>query len=126
VHGDDGYPYTVPLDFVYEDGCMYFHGAKSGHKLDAIRRDDKVSFCVLSEGVKEENDWWYHFNSVVVFGRIRRVTDKDAMVTALRKLGAKYFPSDYDTEGDIARSFARVAVLELSVEHMTGKNVQEK
>lgn len=126
VLGDDGYPYTVPLDFVYDNDKIYFHSAVEGHKLDAIQACDKCSFCVLDEGVREEDDWWYHFNSVVVFGRIRRVTDKDAIVTALRKLGAKYFPSDYDTEGDIARSFARVAVLELSVEHMTGKNVQEK
>ena len=51
VHGDDDYPYTVPMDFVYEDGCLYFHAAKSGHKLDAVRRNDKVSFCVLSDGV---------------------------------------------------------------------------
>ena len=70
VSGDDGYPYGVPMDFVYEDGKIIFHCAKSGHKLDAVRRSDKVSFCVLSEGVREENDWWYHFTSVILFGRI--------------------------------------------------------
>ncbi|MBO7673473.1 MAG: pyridoxamine 5'-phosphate oxidase family protein [Atopobiaceae bacterium] len=126
VLGDDGYPYTVPMDFVYDQGRIYFHSAVEGHKLDAIQACDKCSFCVLDEGVREEDDWWYHFNSVIVFGRIRRMTDKGDMVAALRKIGAKYFPSDYDTEGDIARSFAHVAVLELTIEHMTGKHVREK
>ena len=126
VLGDDGYPYTVPLDFVYDQGRIYFHSAAEGHKIDAIEACDKASFCVLDEGVREEDDWWYHFNSVVAFGRIRRIADKDAMLSALRKLGNKYFPADYDTEADIARSFARVAVLELTIEHMTGKHVREK
>ena len=126
VLGDDGYPYTVPLNFVYSDGKLYFHSAVSGHKLDAIAACDKCSFCVLDEGVQQEDDWWYHFNSVVAFGRIRRLEDEKAIVAALRKLGNKYFPQDYDTEGDIARNLKRVAVLELTIEHLTGKHVQEK
>ena len=57
VQGDDGYPYAMPMDFVYEDGRIWFHGAKAGHRIDAVRRCGKVSFCVLGEGVQEENDW---------------------------------------------------------------------
>ena len=125
VHGDDGYPYTVPLDFVYEDGCMYFHGAKSGHKLDAIRRDDKVSFCVLSEGVKEENDWWYHFTSVICFGRMSEVTEQEEAFRCLRLLGRKYMPTVEMVEEDMEKNAARAAVLKLTVEHMTGKHVKE-
>lgn len=125
VHGDDGYPYTVPLDFVYEDGCMYFHGAKSGHKLDAIRRDDKVSFCVLSEGVKEENDWWYHFTSVICFGRMSEVTEQEEAYRCLRLLGRKYMPTVEMVEEDMEKNAARAAVLKLTVEHMTGKHVKE-
>lgn len=126
VLGDEGYPYTVPLNFVYDGGKIYFHSARAGHKIDAIAACDKVSFCVLDEGVREEDDWWYHFNSVVVFGRIRRLEDESAIRDALYKLGAKYFPADYDTEADVARNFARVAMLELSIDHMSGKHVQEK
>ena len=125
VHGDDGYPYTVPLDFVYEDGCMYFHGAKSGHKLDAIRRDDKVSFCVLSEGVKEENDWWYHFTSVICFGRMSEITEQEEAYRCLRLLGRKYMPTVEMVEEDMEKNAARAAVLKLTVEHMTGKHVKE-
>ena len=126
VLGDGGYPYTVPLDFVYEDGRIYFHSAVTGHKLDAIKASDKCSFCVLDEGEQEPGEWWYYFNSVIAFGRIRRVTDETTMLHALRKLGNKYFPTAEEVEADIARSFSRMAVLELTIEHLCGKHVQEK
>ncbi len=126
VLGDFGYPYTVPLDFVYEEGKIYFHCAKEGHKLDAIRSCDKASFCVLSEGEKEPNDWWYHFDSVISFGRIRIVDDPALADAKLRTLGAKYFPEGYDLEADMVKNAPRAEVLELTIEHMTGKRVREK
>ena len=126
VLGDGGYPYGVPLDYLYEDGKFYFHCATTGHKLDAIAACDKANFCVIDEGRKEEGDWWWHFNSVIAFGRIRRVEDADEIVSLLRKIGDKYFPADYDIEADIERNLRRVAILELSVEHLTGKHVREK
>lgn len=45
--GDEDYPYAVPISYVYEDSKLYFHGAKSGHKIDAIQRQEKASFCVI-------------------------------------------------------------------------------
>ncbi len=124
VLGDDDYPYTVPINFVYAEGHIYFHCAKSGHKLDAIRKHDKVSFCVLSEGVQEENDWWYHFVSVVVFGRISEVTDEKQHDEYLRLLGRKYFPTEAHLEKEM-RAAPQALVLDLRIEHMTGKRVRE-
>ena len=126
VIGHGGYPYTVPLDFLYHDGHIYFHCAKEGHKLDAIRQCGKVSFCVLSQGTKEPDSWWYHFQSVVCFGRICEVRDAARADALLRMLGQKYFPLDYDMESDMARNAPRALVLELHIEHITGKNVREK
>ena len=126
VLGDGGYPYTVPLDFVYDNGKIYFHCAKEGHKLDAIRACDKVSFCVLSEGVKEPDSWWYHFESVVCFGRIHIVEEPARKNAFLRLLGAKYFPQSYDIDADMAQDAPNAFVLELQIEHMSGKRVREK
>lgn len=126
VLGDEGYPYAVPLNFVYDDGSIYFHCAAEGHKMDALLACDKASFCVLDEGRQEEGEWWLHFNSVIAFGRVKRVVEEGAMRDALHKLGKKYFPQDYDLEGDIARNLSRVAILRLSIEHLTGKHVREK
>ena len=125
VNGDGGYPYGVPMNFVYADGRIYFHSAVCGHKLDAIRADDKVSFCVLSDGVKEPDDWWYHFTSVIVFGRLREVEDEGARIGAFRKLGLKYFPTAEMVESDIKKNAARALILELTIEYMTGKRVRE-
>ena len=126
VLGDGGYPYTVPLDFIHADGCLYFHCAREGHKLDAIRRCSKASFCVLSEGVKEPDSWWYRFESVVCFGRIGIVDDPQRTDTLLRLLGAKYFPQGYDIEDDMRQNASRAFVLEMHIEHMSGKRVREK
>ena len=69
--GDDGYPYGIPMDHWYceENGKIYFHGAKEGHKIDAIKACDKVSYCVYDEGYRKEGEWALNINSVIVFGR---------------------------------------------------------
>lgn len=129
VLGDDDYPYTVPLDHFYEDGKLYFHCAKEGHKLDAIKRSDKCSFCVLDKGVLDETDTdgeFYFFNSVVVFGRIRQIEDPDEIIKQVRKLAHKYYTNLDSVERDIAKNGPRTALLELTIEHMTGKHVHEK
>ena len=75
--GDDGYPYTVPMDFYYDesDGKIYFHGAKEGYKIDAIKANPKASFCVMDRGFKKEGDWALHIKSVIAFGKISLITD---------------------------------------------------
>ena len=129
--GDDDYPYALPLDYTYDKtagelGTLYFHSAVEGHKIDAIAAHDKASFCVLDEGRLEEDSWWYHFNSVIAFGRIRRLESWDEMYPVLRQLGERYFPPTEDIEADIERNKNRVAVLALEIEHLSGKRVREK
>lgn len=126
VLGDEGYPYAVPLNYSYRDGRIYFHGAVEGHKLDAIDTCDKCSFCVLSEPEEHEGAWWLSFRSVICFGRIRRVDDPDRKRAILWDLGSKYFPSMEGEREHIERTLARVAILELEIEHMSGKHVDEK
>ena len=78
--GDDDYPYALPMSHVYVDGKIYFHGAMEGHKNDAVKRCDKVSYCVMDKGFRKDGDWWYTFKSVIVFGKIRILTDKDEKI----------------------------------------------
>ena len=131
VLGDDDYPYTVPLDFLYSDGKIYFHGAGEGHKMDAVRKHDKVSFCVMDEGYRKEGEWALNINSVIVFGRIREIKDINIKDEKLRLLGLKYNPSPEAVEEelkryiDIEKNIDRVTILELTPEHITGKSVNE-
>ena len=126
VLGDGGYPYAVPLSYVFNNGHIYFHCARSGHKLDAVRACDKVSFCVLDEGQRNEGDWWYTFRSVVIFGRARLLEDGPYKTEIMTELGRKYMPTEEEIIDDIARNGHRTAIIELTVEHMTGKRVKEK
>ena len=125
VLGDDGYPYAVPLDFVYEDGKLYFHCAAEGHKIDAIRRCDKVSFCVTEQGERAPGEWWLKVRSVIAFGRIRILEDREEVLSRVRALGLKYAAPDY-VEKELQKDGKRVQCLELTIEHMTGKRVNEK
>ena len=126
VIGDGGYPYTVPMNFVYADGKVFFHCAKEGHKLDAIRSCDKACFTVLDNPVQEPGDWWYHVTSVICFGRVRILSDEAERLLRLRQLGRKYFPDTYDLEGDMKKDGPHAEVLEFTIEHCTGKRVREK
>lgn len=126
VLGDDDYPYAVPMDYVYVDGRVYFHSAKEGHKIDSIKRHAKASFCVLNDGVKKEDSWWYTFKSIIVFGEIRILDDNDEKRDKLTYLGNKLFPTPEDTKNEIERLLDKTEVFELEVEHMTGKVVREK
>lgn len=127
VLGDDGYPYGVPVDFLYspEEGKIYFHGSKSGHKIDAIRACDKVSFCVFEHGYRREGEWALNVRSVIVFGRIRPVEDKEKAFSICRKLCRKFTDDEAYIEHEIKRSGPAVQCLELTIEHMTGKLVNE-
>ena len=125
VHGEDGYPYAFPMDFVYLDGKIYFHCAQVGHKIDALEADDRVSFCVMDQGFRREGEWALNIKSVILFGRIKTVDDPELALRAIRQLGLKYYPTAEAVEVEIAKDFHRVRILELTVDHMTGKLVNE-
>ena len=126
VHGENGYPYGLPVNYLYTDGKIYFHCAKEGHKLDAVRVNDKVCFTVLSEPVKNPGEWWNCFTSVICFGRIAEVKDGQEKDRLLRLIGAKYFPGGYDIERDMVKNAPNALIMAISIDHLSGKHVREK
>jgi len=127
VLGDDGYPYGMPLDHWYspEDGKLYFHSGKAGHKLDALQRCDKVSYCVMDGGVRNKGEWALNIRSVIVFGRIRPVTDEEKTKEICTLLTRKFTGDEMYLEKELRTSLKRTLLLELTPEHMTGKLVNE-
>ena len=125
--GDNGYPYGIPLDHWYseQDNKLYFHCAKAGHKLDAIASCNKVSYCVMDEGYRKDGEWALNFNSVVVFGRIRIVEDEEKKREICTNLARKFTDDEEYLRKELANAFPRVSCLELTIEHMTGKLVNE-
>lgn len=124
LSGDDGYPYAVPLSFVYTDGKVYFHCATEGHKLDAIRSCDKASFCVIEQDTVVPERFTTHYRSVILFGRIRPIESREEKMAALIRLAEKYSPNQPHMHREVADSFERLCMLELAVEHMSGKQAR--
>ena len=126
LHGDDDYPYAVPLSFAHEDGRLYFHAATAGHKLDAVARNDKASFCVIAADDIVPEKFTTYFRSAIAFGRARLVTGDDEKRHALMLLAGKYSPEHLDEAGaEIDGDWQRTAVVALDIEHLTGKAAME-
>ena len=124
--GDDGYPYAVPLSYVYREGVLWFHCAVTGHKLDAVRRSEMVSFCVIDRDQVIPEKLTSAYRSVIVFGRVRVVEAGTEKRPAARSLGEKYDPADSSNmDREIAGALPRMSVLRLDIEHMTGKEGRE-
>lgn len=127
VLGDNGYPYGIPINFYYseDENKIYFHGAKEGHKIESIKKCDKVSFCVYNKGVQSQVKKGLDVKSVIIFGRIKIVEDFDKTVDICRKLSEQFdFGANY-IEEEIKKFAKFVMVLELTPEHITGKIINE-
>ena len=127
VNGDDGYPYGMPINHFYceEDGKLYFHSGKKGHKIDAIRRYDKASFCVFDEGFRREGEWALNIKSVIVFGRIEIVEDREKVYELARRLSRKFTDDEAYIEHEIIHSGPSTLMFALVPEQITGKLVNE-
>lgn len=125
--GDEGYPYAVPLSYVYHDFKLYFHGAKSGHKIDAINSCEKASFCVIEKDSVVPEEYTTYFRSVIAFGKMRILQSDDEKRAAIELLAKKYHPTDSaeNREREIEREFPPLCMMELSIEHLTGKEAIE-
>ncbi len=127
VIGDDGYPYGLPINHYYdaEDGKLYFHSGKTGHKIDAIKNCNKASFCVYDSGYRRSGEWALNFRSVIVFGRTEIVTDHDKAIEISKKLSLKFTDDEKYIENEVKGFGQAVLVFALVPEHITGKSVKE-
>lgn len=123
VLGDGGYPYAVPISYVYAEGKLYFHCAKAGHKLDALRREPKASFCVIGQDQVAPEEYTTYYRSVIAFGRVRELEEAEEMRRAIDLLAQKYAPQDSEENRQkaIDREWEPLCMLEMTLEYVTGK-----
>ena len=128
VQGDDGYPYWMPMNHWYdpESGCIWFHAGHGGHREDALRRCDKVSYCVHDEGCTINGHWAKHVTSVIVFGRMELVEDMDEIVRVGTALSYKFIQDEEHIRREISASAHKTVLLKLTPEHISGKHVVEE
>lgn len=118
----DGQPYGVPLNFVYENGRLYFHCATQGQKLDYIALNPKVCFTVTAKAEILAQDFSTSYQSVVAMGTAG-VVEGEEKKQALTQLIRKYSP-DYLQEGlaYIDRAIDRTTVVRIDIENLCGKH----
>lgn len=127
VNGDGGYPYGMPMNHYYneEDGKIYFHCGKMGHRLDALRSNGKASFCTYDNGTPLADHWVLTVKSVIVFGKIEIIDDLAKIIEITTKLSHKFTNDDAYIQAEI-KSFAdKTLLLSLTPEHISGKTVTE-
>lgn len=126
VLGDEGYPYAVPMSYVYSGGKVYFHWATAGHKLDAVRAEPRASFCVVDRDQIVPEEYTTYFRSVIVFGSARVVDDPAEKRRAIDALCAKYRPGfEAERAAEIDGSWDRFLMVALTPEQITGKQARE-
>ncbi len=127
VLGDDDYPYGMPINHYYneEDGKIYFHTGNIGHRLEALQKHNKVSFCVFDKGYRNEGEWAYNVKSVICFGKIEISDDYDKIVDITTKLSYKFTSDDNYISEEIRVNHRRTRLLIMDVEHICGKLVNE-
>ena len=124
--GDDDYPYAVPISYVYHEGKLFFHSALAGHKIDAIRKCDKASFCVIERDDIQPEKYTTFFRSVIAFGRIHIIEDEMEKLETARMLGNRYHPNDDEAlQKEIENGLSRMVAIRFDIEHLTGKEAIE-
>lgn len=127
VAGDEGWPYAVPLSYVYREGKLIFHCATAGHKLDGLRRDGRASFCVIDQDQVVPQEYTTYYRSVIAFGCVRILEAPEDIRAGAEALGRRYHPNgtQEDLSGEIQGAMGRMCILEMEISHMTGKEGRE-
>ncbi|MDO4544577.1 MAG: pyridoxamine 5'-phosphate oxidase family protein [Bacillota bacterium] len=126
VIGDEGYPYGVPVSYVYKNGKIYFHSAMEGHKLDAIKKEPKVSFCVVGADNIDAGKFTTNYKSVICFGKAHIAESDEEKQKILEEIVSKYSKDFWDGGMKyIKAEWDNCYAVEIEVEHMTGKGLAD-
>lgn len=128
VNGEDGYPYAIPINYLYDEDThkIIFHGAKAGYKVDCLKASDKVCFTVYGNERVQEESWAPFLQSAVVFGRCHLVENQEDTIELVKKFAMKYYPDEKTVDEEVASSGSAVQMFEIEIEHLSGKEVQER
>ncbi|MEE1320096.1 MAG: pyridoxamine 5'-phosphate oxidase family protein [Acutalibacteraceae bacterium] len=127
VLGDEGYPYGMPMNHYYceEDGCIYFHCGKEGHRTDSLKKYEKASFCVYDSGEKIQGQWALSFRSVIVFGKTEIIEGTKSVSDICYKLSRKFTDDENYIKNEIDCFAENTALIKLVPEHICGKKITE-
>ena len=121
LYGENGYPYSVPVNFVYSDGKILLDGAAEGYKLDCMKKDPHVSFSVIGKDDIAKENFTTLFSSVIAFGTIRVIDTMEEKIPVLEAMVGKYSAEFMESGKELIRKGCGSVAYELTIDHMTGK-----
>ena len=121
LYGENGYPYSVPVNFVYSNGKIYFHGAAEGYKLDCMKKDPHVSFSVIGKDDIAKENFTTLFSSVIAFGTVRVIDTMEEKIPVLEGMVGKYSAEFMESGKELISKGCGSVAYELTIDHMTGK-----
>lgn len=123
--GED-YPYAYPMSYIYQDGKIYFHSARDGHKIDSLKKNSKVSFCVIDKDEIVPEEFTTYYRSVIIFGRARFIEEEDEIWRTIRLLSDRFSPNqDLRRDEEVKKDFNQLQMVEVTIDHMSGKEAIE-
>ena len=125
--GNDAFPYAVPISYVYDGENLYFHCAKSGHKLDLIKENENASFCVIAQDDIIPEKYTTLYRSVIVFGKMKILTEGEEKRLSVERLAMKYHPFDTieGRKAEIEKDWDYFYMLKMIPEKISGKKSKE-
>ena len=124
LNSENGYPYAVPLSYVWIDGMICFHGAIAGQKFDILQKDGRASFCVVQQNAIQPAKFTTFFRSAIAYGTVRIVADEARVNRVMRAFLDKYSPGHIEAGLKyIDASRSRFCVSEMTIEHLAGKGL---
>jgi len=118
---EKGQPYGVPLNFCVIEQWIYFHCAVEGHKIDNIRNNASVSFCVVDNSLIVPEKFSTKYSSVIVFGNVEEVFAAEKQI-GLEGLLRKYSPDFFDSGLKYIEGLEKkTKVFRIHIERFTGK-----
>lgn len=128
MNGNNGYPYAIPINYFYDENThsLYFHGAKAGQKIDSLQVSDKVCFTIMGDETIKAETWTPYVQSVIVYGRCHLIKDQEKAMQFLKQFALKYYPSEAMVDDQIAAMGQATQMFQIEIEHLSGKEIQEK
>lgn len=127
VNGEDGYPYAIPLNYTYLNEAIYFHCAKTGHIIDAIKNNSKVCFTVVDEDTIVSEEFTSYFRSVIAFGKASIVETEEERTEVFQAFIEKYAKNESveAKENKLKKRAPYALIIKVAIEHITGKEALE-
>lgn len=119
----DGLPYGVPLDYIYQDHALYFHGAKEGRKIDGMKKNPRGCAVILGDTSVVPDKFGRKYSSAIIEGSMEFIDEPETKRKVMTYVVEQNSP-DFKEKGNviIEKMLNQVLIYKMNIETMSGKH----